>query len=129
MALICGDGCKKAPEPVVRPNSPSTDPGWFERADCEALVGWACDPDHPDDPVMVYIYDENSLLKTVKADIPRPDVAKAKKNSGKHGFAVALPPSLRDGSPHYIHVVVAGTKVELNHSPRIVRCPMAGGRK
>jgi hypothetical protein len=127
VALLCAAGCKKD-EPVARPNVPSTDPGWFERADCEVLAGWACDPRRPDDAINVRVYDGDTLLKAIRADIARPDVAKAKKNNGKHGFALALPPSLRDGRRHAVRVFVAETNIELNHSPRVIQCP-PGGRK
>ena len=127
VALLCAAGCKKA-EAVQRPNVPSTDPGWFERADCAVLAGWACDPRHPDDAINVRVYDGDTLLKAVRADIFRADVAKAKKNNGKHGFALALPASLRDGNRHAIRVFVAETNVELNHSPRVVQCPAGGGK-
>jgi hypothetical protein len=125
-ALLCAAGCKKD-EAVQRPNVPSTDPGWLERADCEVIAGWACDPAHPDDSINVRIYDGDTVLKAVRADIPRPDVAKRKKNNGKHGFAFPVPASLRDGRAHEIRVVVAETRAELNHSPRTVRCAAAGG--
>ena len=127
-ALACAAGCKKA-EAEQRPNVPSDDPGWFERADCDLLAGWACDPRHPDSAINVRVYDGDTLLKAIRADIPRPDVAKAKKNNGRHGFALALPASLRDGRRHAIRVFVAETNVELNHSPRIVQCPPPGSGK
>jgi len=128
VALACGAGCKEA-EPIERPNAPSTDPGWLERADCEVIAGWACDPRHPDSAINVRVYDGDTLLKALRADIPRPDVAKAKKNNGKHGFVLALPASLRDGRRHAIRVFVAETNVELNHSPRVVQCPPPRGGK
>src|SRR4051812_14098941 len=55
------------------------------------ISGWAYDKSRPDESVAVDILDGGKLLKTVKADIFRPDLRDAKMGNGKHEFKFPTP--------------------------------------
>jgi hypothetical protein len=105
---------------------PTQDVGWLEKVDCQTVLGWAWDKDHPDDPVSVDILDGTTALATVKADVARGDLASAGKGNGKHGFTYSLPSSVRDGKPHVIHVTLSGNSADLGMSPKTITCPTGG---
>jgi hypothetical protein len=59
--------------------------------------------------------------QVVAAVIPAPgardDLTQARTVEGRHGFRYGLPPGVRDGRPHQIHVKVFGIDFELRDSP------------
>ena len=122
MALITIIGCNKAPDPKAS-GSTTPDAGYLEKVDCQTVVGWAWAKDRPDETIGVDILDGSVLLGTVKADIPRADLAVAKIGNGKHGFTYTLPATIRDGKAHVIHTRISGKPSELGQSPITVTCP------
>ena len=110
----------------TRPGGPRISPlarGTLDRIGCAWIEGWAWDPQQPETPIAVDLYDGETLLGTMTADRLRPDLVRKKKGNGKHGFVFHTPASLRDGMVHQIHVKIAGPEFELNKSPCELVCP------
>ena len=105
--------------------------GAFEQANCEALVGWAQDPDAPELSIQATLYfdgeagDPNSIGIEVTADRYREDLCESL-GSCAHGFAVEIPRSLRDDQVHPIFVYAEddsdGPAVEIEASPLSFTC-------
>jgi serine/threonine protein kinase len=104
-------------------NLARTAAGTLDRVGCERIEGWARDPQQPEKPIAVDVYDGEILLATVTADRSRQDLVRSKMGDGKHGFVFITPESLKDALPHQIHVKVAGLGIELNKSPQELNCP------
>jgi alginate O-acetyltransferase complex protein AlgJ len=96
--------------------------GFHDVADCEQIYGWAWDRNNPHAVLDVEIYDGETLLDTVAADIYREDLLQAGIGSGEHGFSTPLPSALRDGRPHSIRVKVAGSNFNLKNTPKSLTC-------
>ena len=96
--------------------NPASVEGKFELVNANVILGWAMDRTKPNQPVIVDIYDDATLLVSLGAGEFRQDLLAAGKGDGKHAFKVATPESLKDGKPHVIHAKCAG--VELPSSPR-----------
>jgi hypothetical protein len=99
--------------------------GYFEEMSCDRLRGWAWDPSQPDRALMINLYDGDRLLKTTVADQFRQDLLDGRKGNGRHQFAEAPPPEIRDGRPHAIRAVVKGTNFTLRplaDTPSSIRC-------
>lgn len=118
-------------------NKPPT--GALDKADCASLVGWAQDPDAPEQPIAALLAfggpkdDPAATLVEVLADIPRDDLC-AQLGSCAHGFEVEVPLSLRDGQTHTVHVYAKddgqGAPAEIDLSPGQFACeppPLPGG--
>lgn|GEM_PF-973042 len=114
-----------APPDRLQPPISSIGGGFLERVGCEQIDGWAWDEQQPDTPVTVDIYDGETLILTVTADILRSDLVEARKGNGRHGFVFRTPPSLKDGTTHQIHAKIAGRGMELERSPQSLKCPDA----
>jgi hypothetical protein len=109
--------------PIGEPASPSMARGTLDRVGCERIEGWAWNPQRPDTPIEVELYDGENLLATVIADRLRQDLVRGKKGDGRHGFVFTTPASLKDGNNHEIHAKVPGTGFDLNKSPQDLTCP------
>ena len=96
--------------------------GYLDGTDCDGVYGWVWDPSHPDDPIMVDIYDGDISLATVPANGFRKDLSSAGKGNGYHAYGFITPPSLKDGKPHSIWVRVSGTGFQLGSTPREMIC-------
>ncbi len=97
--------------------------GSLDRVGCERIEGWAWDPQEPETPISVSLYDGETLLATVTADRLRRDLVRNHKGDGKHGFVFTTPAALKDGMAHQIHARIAGSGIELNKSPQELDCP------
>jgi hypothetical protein len=97
--------------------------GSLDRAGCDRIEGWAWDPQQPETPIAVDLYDGDTLLATMMADRLRRDLVRSKKGDGVHGFVFNTPDSLQDGMSHQIHAKIAGPGIELNKSPQALACP------
>lgn len=78
--------------------------GYFDSADCNAVRGWAYDPDNPSSSIYVNVYDGGNFLFTALANSSRADVNSVMGITGDHGFDVATPASIKDGIPHTLTV-------------------------
>ncbi|MGI8665291.1 MAG: twin-arginine translocation signal domain-containing protein [Jatrophihabitans sp.] len=54
------------------------------------LHGWAYDPNQPASSIRVAVYQDNKPVKTVVANLARPDVDTARHISGNHGFTASV---------------------------------------
>jgi len=102
-------------------NPGSTYEGFLDRVDCQMISGWAFDAKRPDLPINVEIFDGEVLLKTVPANVFRPDLLDAAKGNGRHSFAIPIPASLNDGNAHSLRAKVEGTGFELRRSRQTER--------
>jgi hypothetical protein len=118
LLFVCVLGCKRDSDSAAATSALAPYAGFLEAAHNAAIIGWAFDRNRPDEPVSVTILDGDKVLTSVQADVFRKDLLDGKIGTGKHGFAVPMPASLKDGKPHEIHAVVSGTNVELKNSPR-----------
>jgi RHS repeat-associated protein len=96
--------------------------GWVDLADCNVIAGWAWDSTQPNTPINVEIYDGNTQIAAVAANLFRQDLLKAGIGNGYHSFVIATPASLKNGATHTIRVKYAGTSTELHGSPKSVIC-------
>jgi D-alanine transfer protein len=94
--------------------------GTLDRADRDRISGWAWDHSRPDEPIKIDILDGGQVLATVLANQFRQGLRDGGKGDGRHGFAIITPKSLQDSRRHTIDAIVAGTKVHLNRSPRVL---------
>jgi hypothetical protein len=119
--------CNRAPE------------GWLDSADGQLVRGWARDIDVPDAGIDVHLYfggpaGSSAPAKSLRASRSRDDLCTAI-GSCAHGFELAPPLSLLDGSPHAIHaygIDEAGlTNAELAGSPKVLQAdaPTAAGAR
>lgn len=96
--------------------------GFHDITNCGSILGWVRNVKQPSTPVQVDLYDGDTLLATVTADQPRPDLAAAGKGSGKFGFVYTVPEKLKDGKPHTIRMTISGTQLHLTHTPKVLTC-------
>jgi PKD repeat protein len=96
--------------------------GTFDHAGCDTLTGWAADQSRLNTAITVSIYNNGALLTTVLASGSRPDVGALLGDNGLHGFSIATPLSLRDGSSHLISVRFESSSTELGSSPVSLTC-------
>lgn len=94
--------------------------GFVDGADCEVIFGWAWDKNLPNVPISVDIYFDGALRDTIVAGLPRADLAAAGKGDGRHAFSYPFPFDLKDGGPHTLRVVYAGTNQDLSGSPQTI---------
>jgi membrane protein involved in D-alanine export len=93
--------------------------GRLEVADRNLIGGWAWDSQHPDAIVSVDIYDNGRLIRTVRAEGYRADLAAANYGNGLHGFEISTPPALRSGR-HEIRAKLAGSDIDLKDGLRTI---------
>jgi uncharacterized protein (TIGR03382 family) len=102
--------------------------GYLDGATCDALHGWAQDPNAAATAIGVNLYFDGPKglgPLTTKADVHRDDLCKAI-GSCDHGFDVAVPVGLMDGAPHTVYaygVDSAGkTTSLLSDAPKTFTC-------
>lgn len=113
------------PLALLAARAPTTDWGHLDAANCMQISGWAWDEAQPDRSVIVRTYDNDQLLTTTLANVPRADLVGAF-GKGAHGFIQPLPSSMRDGRVHTLRVVVAPQDVPIRGTPRTLGCPATG---
>lgn len=69
--------------------------GYLDEGSPMAVRGWASDPSDSDGPVEVQIYLNEKLAATLRADLPRPDVAAAGVGGWPATFILFHPPPQR----------------------------------
>jgi O-antigen biosynthesis protein len=84
----------------------------------DELVGWAWDPDLPDEPITVEILDADKSIVSIDADIYRPDLETAGFGNGRHGFAVLQIGHLLPNIYHRLRVRRKKDQRELPGSPK-----------
>lgn len=96
--------------------------GNHDVANCNTISGWAWDPDFPNTPMSVDIFDGSTLIATVPANLFRADLQAAGKGNGVHGFSWTVPLSLKNNQPHSITVKYNGSETKLSNSPKTITC-------
>ena len=96
--------------------------GWFDRAACDSMSGWAADRSRPDQGISVDVLDGTLVIATLLANASRPDVGAAIGDAGAHGFSLATPSALKDGQAHSVRVRYSGTTQFVGNSPQVVQC-------
>src|SRR5262249_4193388 len=99
--------------------------GFVDHVGCDFIGGWAADRNRLNTSTNVQIYDGTTLIATVLANGSRPDVGAALGDNGMHGFNLATPASLKDGSQHTVHVKFETSTTELGSSPATLTCTTA----
>ncbi|HKR02921.1 MAG TPA: hypothetical protein VJT09_19745, partial [Pyrinomonadaceae bacterium] len=122
MALAANAARKAAPGPGDKGTLTPDYNGFHDVADCNQVSGWAWDKNRPGAFLEVEIYDGETLLGIIPADVFRQDLVNAGIGDGEYGFSFALPPALKDGQPHSIRVKLAGTNFNLKGTPKTLRC-------
>ena len=92
------------------------------------LKGWALDISTPDQPASLLVSVDGTVLGSVLADQPRPDVIAEGRATFACGFAFVLPPHVFDDRPHLLEVKeTAGTALGLCLGEEIARsCILRG---
>lgn len=108
-----------APQSLTCPNNLD---GYHDNATCTAIEGWAWDNSLPNTPINVDIYDGNTLLTTVTANLFRGDLLSAGIGNGSHGFSWPTPAALKNGAVHSIRVNFAGSARTVRATPKNLVC-------
>jgi GT2 family glycosyltransferase/glycosyltransferase involved in cell wall biosynthesis len=101
-----------------RPAAVTTATGNVDILSAERIAGWAWNPGNPGQSVVVNLFDGTDLLCSVRANLPRSDLAAAGIGSGQYGFEIPDPSSLLPQARHLISVRIDGDAAELPGSPR-----------
>jgi uncharacterized membrane protein YgcG len=113
-----GGVCNQAPE------------GYLDEVSCEAVRGWARDPDEPTKSIDVHLYfggpaGSGAPGSSLPANVSRQDLCSAL-GSCAHGYEVGPPLSLFDGKPHAVHAYgidsAGGANAQLANSPKTLSC-------
>ena len=122
----CGDGACNCGEtetncPADCAKSNQSPIGYFDGANCEKIVGWACDPDDYFKPISIHFYADGKaggggkIIGSTIANLTR-EAAVGSRCGGNnnHGFSFATPESLKDGKSHIIYAYAINTPVGQN---------------
>ena len=71
--------------------------GALDMVRADRIGGWAIDRGHRGAAVEVDVFREGRRVATLRADLPRKDLARGDDAAGRHGFALALDPPLEPG--------------------------------
>ncbi len=116
------DNCGGWTNITVTPRPDRQPIGYFERATCSTLIGWAYDPDYLVKSIDIHVYEGDVFVAGGKTGKVRPDI----NNASAPGFAVPFPESLKDGRPHTLKVYAidasGGATPQLTNSPRTITC-------
>ncbi len=102
--------------------------GYFDKANCSTIDGWAYDPDSPVSSLTVKVYEGATLLFSGLADNYRADVNTVMGITGNHGFSFYTPTSLKDGASHTLTVRAADSTTAdtgLLIGTHTINCPLA----
>ncbi|WP_018953862.1 glycosyltransferase [Thioalkalivibrio sulfidiphilus] len=83
--------------------------GHIDRYEAGELIGWAFDPDRPDEAISLQIFDGQDLLGEGLADRFRSDLMEAGMGNGRHGFTIRLLMPMDHKKPHRIRLIDAET--------------------
>ncbi|HKV42784.1 MAG TPA: hypothetical protein VJX67_26535 [Blastocatellia bacterium] len=99
--------------------------GFLDHVGCDNIFGWAADRNRLNAPLNVSIYDGNTLIAVVTANLFRAGVGPFVGDNGLHGFVITTPASLKDGVAHSIHVKFESSSTELSGSPTSLTCAVS----
>jgi hypothetical protein len=113
LAALALVGCGRSGEPPAAPAKAPHLEGKIDRVDDDEIEGWAWDRNHPGRFLEVNLYEEDTLLATVRADQFRQSLFEAGVANGTHGFRCATPAGLKDGRSHTVRLRVLGSDNDL----------------
>ncbi|CAG5071995.1 hypothetical protein DYBT9623_03935 [Dyadobacter sp. CECT 9623] len=93
--------------------------GTFETADCGNIVGWMQDKNNPNAALEFEIVEGTTVHGSGIANIYRADLKNAGIGTGKYGFNIALPLSLKDGKNHQLRIRIKGKSYLITGSKSI----------
>lgn len=110
--------------------------GNLDSATCSSIVGWALDKDTPATSIDVHLYKDapaasgGTYVNYYSANVTRSDVNTAQGVTGKHGFSITTPDSLKDGKAHKLYVYginssTSGQNALLSGNPLSITCANA----
>jgi hypothetical protein len=91
--------------------------GFLDLVDSKQIAGWVWDQDHPESSIQIEVHDGENRVTTATASLFRKDLVDAGIGTGAHGFSI-MNPVRPDGNTHVIHVLISGTNIELQGSPK-----------
>jgi glycosyltransferase involved in cell wall biosynthesis len=101
--------------------------GRLDRADRQAVTGWALDPFAPQSRVALAIKANGEVIGRIIADLHRPDLEQAGKGDGRCSFRFATPKTLAPDLEYRIEVCRESDDRQIPGSP-IVLPPIEGAR-
>lgn len=96
--------------------------GRFEYASCSTVSGWVWDKSYPNTPLTIELVEGNTVVATGVADQLKQTLADQGYGSGKYGFSILFPASLKNGQSHQLSVRAKGTSYVLVDSPKSITC-------
>ncbi|MCR4317400.1 MAG: hypothetical protein NUW37_13765 [Planctomycetes bacterium] len=108
--------------PVEFKSFVNSDPtGFVDGVDHHHIGGWAYDPDAKEAPIMIEVWIDDKLYRTVEASGDRQDLVPVVCPEPAHGWGIEAPEFIRDGDFHSVRVFAVnfpdGPPRELHHSP------------
>jgi hypothetical protein len=100
--------------------------GLLERTEGSVLHGWAYNPDQPNAPATIDVYDDERYLGSATADRERPTSADLGLAGSARGFVFDLGSQADSQLRERLRARVAGTTFELVKSPRFLGMQLAG---
>jgi hypothetical protein len=104
-----------APHTAVESKVEGPNVGYLERCLQGVLRGWAVNPNNPETPPEVDIFDGEIFLGSVQATEDRPRLRESGAPFGARGFEFTLPDS-RDVAAERIRARISGTRFDLRNS-------------
>ena len=96
--------------------------GYVDQADCGVIVGWAADLNRLNTSINVSIYDGATLVTTILANKLRGDVGSHLGDNGLHGFSIATPASVKNGTAHSLSVRFETASTNLTNGSLQLTC-------
>lgn len=100
--------------------------GYLDSVTCSAIAGWTWNRNGPLSPLNVEVIENGVVIATGTADQFRQDLANAGFGTGKYGFTITTPASLKNGQLHRISLRVKNTGFILGNSPLDFNSTTAG---
>lgn len=94
--------------------------GQLDRADRDAIAGWAYDPGQPGERVTLALHIDGRPVGTVLADRYRADLKASGVGDGWHSFEIRLPQGLSRTTARVVSMTRAADGLELDRSPLVV---------
>ena len=89
----------------------------IEAVDPRHILGWAWQPEAPDEPAEIAILVDDALVHRTRANMARPDLHEAGYGNGRHGFFIHNLEALTGPGHHTIRVVRTADERDLDGSP------------
>lgn len=93
--------------------------GYVDAADCYGIRGWAADRNRLNTSISISLYDGETHITTVPANLLRADAGAYLGDNGLHGFALPTPASLKDEAAHSLSVRCETNTIPLSVVPAL----------